>query len=227
MKYGMLFLALLASSCGDYNYGESNRVGDIRSLNSIQMSSFEQQNIVRICEALQEKEQSLDSVTNTSFTFSTSQVDCDGNNVPAEDMSVRIQNENGGYFFKQVSNGLNFIFPDVPTTSSGPVADICSSLSNLVNPIIKGKEVKYFKTTGINPSDCETEGLNEICINVESATIQADGASAVVHTKEWLRVRAYSSDLKFIGYVTSRKKISKGFCGRDEVLTLKASLKTK
>lgn len=226
MKYPFFFLAVLAASCGDYRYdNREDRVGEVRPLSQIQMSDFEVQKITRICNALKTKEQTLNGVVNLPLTFTTSQEDCERNKIPPETVSVVIQNQGDNYVFKRTENNLDFLFPTVETTSNGLLSGICGSLPNLVNPIVSGSNVTYYTTSLIDSDHCESQGLNEICINVEQATAQEDGTGAVVHTKDWLRVRTFSSDQKFIGYVTDRKKISKGFCGQDEVLIHKATLK--
>jgi hypothetical protein len=59
----------------------------------------------------------------------------------------------------------------------------------------------------------------------EFGTVQGD--SATVHTKEWLRVRTTDNKEKYIGFVTYRKKITRSYCGINDVLVFKSNLVTK
>lgn len=227
MKYSFLFLAVLAASCGDYNYdNREDRVGEVRPLNQVQMSNFDLDKVTRICNALKTKEPTLIGIVNQPLTFTTSQEDCNRNKIPAQDVPVVIQNQGGSFVYKQTSNGLDFLFPTVETPSNGVLSGICNSLPELVNPIVSGTQVLYYNLNNIDSDHCVSEGLNEICINVELATTQDDGTSAKVHTKEWIRIRTSSQTDAFIGFETTRKRISKGYCGQDEVLIQNATFKT-
>lgn len=229
MKYSFLFLAVLAASCGDYNYdNREDRVGDVRSLNQVQMSSFDLDKVTRICNALKVKEPTLIGIVNQPLVFTTTQENCEKpkDPPPVQTVPVVIQNQGGSFVYKQTSNGLDFLFPTVETPSNGVLSGICNSLPELVNPIVNGNQVLYYNLNNIDSDDCVSEGLNEICINVELATTQEDGTSAKVHTKEWIRIRTSSQTDSFIGFETTRKRISKGYCGQDDVLVQKATFKT-
>ena len=228
MKYSILFLAILAVSCGEYKTlgGASDKVGDIRSVTAAQLSNYDVQKISGLCEALRKKEQTLNGLVSQPLLFTTSQEDCEGNKIPSATVTVLIQSAGSGSYGLKLENGLDFLFPTIETTSHGDLAGICGSLENPLSPIVSGTEALFYSTSGIASEDCKAES-NEICIRLEKATVQEDGASAVVHTKEWLRVRTSSQDLKFVGFVTTRKRVSKGFCGKDEVQIQNASLKAE
>jgi hypothetical protein len=155
------------------------------------------------------------------MTFFASQTDCSGNTVNSGNVEVVIQNNAGNYVFKKQSDNQDFIFPNVETNTSGVLADVCGSLSNLQNPLTNAQGATYFTTLNISSSDCPPVP-GEICVQVESASQQ--GESFVVHTKEWLRIRTNSTSGK-IGFFTQRKKITRGFCGVNQYLSFQASLK--
>lgn len=229
MKYSILFLSILAVSCGEYKTTgvSSDRVGDIRQVITDDLSPatrLDRENMVKVCNALAKKEAILLTALNSNHTFSTFQSDCEGNIMSSGNVTVVLQRGLSEEFvYKRTSDGLDFIFPTLETTKSGVVSDICQNISNLTNPVKADSNITYFSTSGISGSDC-AQATGEICVRVEQAFLQ--GTTATVHTKEWLRVRVSSPDNKYIGFVTERKKVTQSFCGQDEALTFKASLQT-
>jgi hypothetical protein len=131
-----------------------------------------------------------------------------------------IQKVGANFFFKK-ADGMDFLFPNLETTNTGLFPDICSSLAGLSNPIIGQNEVTFISTLGINPGDC-APAFGEVCVKLEKAFVQ--GSSAVVHTKEWIRVRTPSVQ-GLVGFFTFRKKVSKSFCPEGQTITSSATLK--
>lgn len=230
MKFAILLLTILAVSCGEYKTldGASERVGDLRQVTgeNAAASRLDRENMVQVCNALAIKKSVLGTALNSVHTFSTSQSDCEGNNIGSGNVNVVLQSGLSGFVFKRQTDGLDFIFPNVETHDSGVFADICNDISDLSNPVRKegSSDITYFNTTSISSSDC-SPASGEICVKVEKAFLQ--GTTAQVHTKEWLRVRVSSPDNKYLGFVTQRKKVTQSFCGRNEVLTFQASLQIK
>jgi hypothetical protein len=224
MNKSMVLLTLFLFSCGDYKPGNGlyNTVGEVRSLglSPSEVSSDTRATVVSICNALVQKESILSTALSTSHTFLTSQTDCQGNNISTGNVNVTIQSNGQAYLFRK-SDGGDFIFPNVETSTSGILADVCANVSNLTNPIVGQTEVTYFRTTGIDPRDC-TILTGESCIQVEKAFVQ-DG-NAVVHTRDTLRIRINSNQGR-IGFFTQRNKVTKSFCGLNEVLSFSAILK--
>lgn len=224
MKAGLLTLIILAASCGEHKVAnQQDRVGEIRQVTTSAVVGNEKADLDAVCNALTQGQAVLSSSLNGRHTFSALQTDCSGNTIENGDVQVTIQSGLSGFVFKRVADGLDFIFPIIETPEVGVLSEICQSRSNLVNPIVDGNDITFFTTGAINPADCRG-GAGEICVKVEKAFPQNEN-SAVVHTKEWLRVRVNSADARNIGFVTHRKKVTRSFCGINEVLTFSATLK--
>jgi len=223
MKIIVISMLAILSSCGDYKTGQfvDSTVGEVKSISApIIISGVEKDNLVSVCNSLSQKELVLESAVNTRHIFSANQTDCQGKSVSSGDVPVTIQKSGSSYVFKK-GDGLDFLFPNVETTSSGLFSEICSNLDGLSNPIIGQNEVIFISSLGINPGDC-AQAYGEICIKLEKAYVQ--GATAVVHTKEWIRLRTPSVQ-GFVGFFTMRKKVSKSFCPEGQTITSSASLK--
>lgn len=224
-KLYLSMAAILLSSCGNYEMtgNRIERVGEILPLTSRELTTTDRNNLSVICNAFRQKEAILPSTMNTLHTFSINQTDCEGNLITNEKTQVTIQSGLLGYFFKRVSDGQDFIFPQIETTQSGVLKEACDSLNTLSNPLMRENNVTYLTTTGILTSDC-SPAYGEVCVKLDQAFVQ--GEQALVHTKEWLRVRVSSPDGKYIGFVTQRKKVTRSYCGRNEALTFGAKLET-
>lgn len=224
MKFLMILFAFFTLACGKMVVDKSgNSLGTSRALSmKSPLTSFDQNNLTSVCNALTQKVAILPSVVNSVLEFSTNQKDCLGNATPEASVQVGIHSNGSGYIFKRKSNNQDFIFPDVETPSSGALADVCSSLNSFQNPLISGSHASYFTTSGILASNCRpVEG--EICVQIERAS--QEGNSFVVHTQEWLRIRVSSTRNEKIGFFTERRKITRGFCGLDQKLEFQATLK--
>ena len=224
MKKLLLASLYFMVSCGSSTNGTGtyNSLGEIRSFPTVPgpATSVDNQNVVAICNALKQKESILDSSLNTNHTFVTSQTDCEGKVISSGTATTSLLKEGMSYVFKR-SDGVNFTFPEVETSTHGIFTELCSSVSNLVNPIIGESEVTYFKTVGISPEHCSPI-YGEVCIEIEKAVRQE--ISAVVRSKEWIRIRTNSSEGR-IGFFTQRKKVTKSFCGNNQFLTFSATVK--
>ena len=223
MKHYLIVSLFILSSCGDYKAGEyvDTSVGEVKAITSPTLiSGVEKDNITSVCNSLSQKELALETAVNTNHLFSTTQADCAGKSVSSDNVSVTIQKLGTNFVFKK-ADGLDFLFPNLETTTSGLFSEICSNLGGLTNPVIGPNEVTFISSLGINPGDC-SPAYGEICIKLEKAYVQ--GSSAVVHTKEWIRVRTPSVQ-GFVGFFTYRKKVSKSFCPEGRTITSSATLK--
>lgn len=223
MKLSLLLLSFALVSCGEYkNQGlAQNKVGDILPvIANSPANGSDRANVSAICNALAQKSNILGTALNSTHTFFASQQDCSGNQMGAGDVETVIQSNGSNFVFKRKSDGLDFIFPNVETPDSGVMAEICNNLSNLTNPVV-GNEITYFTTTGISSNDCPTAS-GEICIAIRKAFAQ--GNTAQVHTKEWMRVRVAGTQGR-VGFFTHRKKVTQSFCAQNEALIFQATLK--
>lgn len=224
MKYSLAFMVFLAVSCGKYIPGSmtDTSIGEVRTLSvsPAAVTPETRTNVVAICNALLQKEAILSTAVNTTHTFTANQTDCQGSAISSGTQNVTIQRGSGGYVFRKVEGG-DFMFPEIETTSSGVLSEICSNISNLRNPIIGRSEAVYFATSGINPSDCSPL-FGELCIQVETAFVQ--GSTATIHTKDWLRIRTNPAQAR-LGFFSQRKRVTRSYCGQNEVLSFTATLK--
>lgn len=223
MKNIVIPILLVLSSCGDYKAGQNieSPVGEVKAISApVVISGVEKDNLVSVCNSLSQKELILESAVNTKHIFNVNQTDCQGKSVSSGDIPVTIQKVGSSYVFKK-EDGLDFLFSNVETSSDGLFSDICSNLDGLMNPILGQNEVTFISSLGINPNDC-SPAFGEICIKLEKAFAQ--GSTAVIHTKEWIRVRTPSVQ-GFVGFFTLRKKVSKSFCPEGQTITSSASLK--
>jgi hypothetical protein len=224
MKFSILILLAFSVSCGRYDVtsGQSASIGEIKSLTVRSISASEQNTLSQMCSALSTKTATISSATGSTFTFGTSQTDCQGQSVGSGDVATYIQNLGSSFVFKRRSDNSDFFFSNVETTSSGVLSEICSNLGSLSGGFTTGQEVTYFKTTDILSADCPPAS-GEVCIYTEKGTDQGNN-TAKIHTKEWIRVRLNSNQGK-VGFFTYRRKVSQSYCGQNQVQIQSATLK--
>ncbi len=223
MKSSLLITILLLTACGDYKVSGTgkNSVGEIKELTSMSVSGTDLSRLQSACNALQTLEGNLASAVNSTHSYSIYQTDCSGSLLENREVSTVLVPSGSNYGIKRASDGIDFIFPNVETASSGIFSEICSNLNDLSSPVGNSNQKTYFTTMGINADDC-AQVVGEVCVKIEKATVQ--GLTAIVHTKDFLRVRVSHPTYSKIGFITYRKKITKSVCGTNEVLLFQASL---
>lgn len=225
MKYGFILLSLLSISCGkiDVTTNGSSTVGESRAINAFSvLSDTDRSNISSVCNALGTNASLLPNFVGASYSFSSSISDCERKITSELNVETVVQSNGQNFVYKRKDNNQDFIFPIVETNTSGVLADACNLLSGLQNPLISGTSASYITTSGISSVDC-SPASGEVCVAIEKASQQGD--FFVVHTKEWLRVRVSNQTNSRIGFVTQRKKVTRGSCGIGEVLEFNAALK--
>jgi hypothetical protein len=227
-QLAVLALIGIVASCGKYDVQgvSGSTVGEVKSLQTAAaLSDADRTNLSDICSALSAKSATLSTVGSSVFTFSTSQMDCAKNETADSNVQTVIQGAGGIYSFKLKSSGLDFVFPNVETNTSGILSSICSgvstSLSTLTSPLISGGEAIFFTTSGISSDNCQP-GSGEKCVQIEKAII--NGSSATVYSKDWLRIRT-STTLGKTGFFTYRKNVAQSYCAQGEAIITKATLK--
>ncbi len=222
MKFFLTLALLGVMACGRYEKSRSGDgvIGEVRSLAVSPLSSADRSGVSEICQALLQKETIASSLINTTHQFATAQTNCDGSPQSAEDVTVTIQQEGAELVFRR-SNNLGFLFPQVETSRSGTLAEICASVTNLTSPIVGETEALFFTASVINSGDCLSRS-GERCILLERALVS--GTSATVHTREWLRVVTDNTQGR-IGFVNFRRKVSRSYCPVNQVISQSATLK--
>jgi hypothetical protein len=215
-------LLLLLTSCGQTQIGiGSSFVGELRSVGpSTLLSTEDRARLGSICNAFAQKELILESIVGTTHPHTISQKDCSGNTVYSGDVNAVLQKNGTSYLFRR-SDGADFIFPEIDTRNTGAFNQICSQLNTITNPIINGSEALYVTTIGISPENCSAVS-GEICVQFVRGNLE--GSQVRILTKEWARFRVNSTNGR-IGFFTQRTKISRSYCGQNEAIELKASLK--
>ncbi len=222
MKFALALTLLCTLSCGRVENKRSGDsvIGQVRSLVVSPASSADRSGVTEICQALIQKESAASTLLNTTHQFATTQTNCDGTTQGPEDVTVTIQQEGSDLIFRR-SNNSAFIFPQVETTRSGVLAELCGAVSNLTSPLLSETEALYFTTSAISTSDCLPRA-GERCILLERALVS--GTTATVQSREWLRVLTDVNQGR-IGFVNFRRKVSRSFCPLNQVISQSASLK--
>ncbi len=222
MKVILTLLCLGAIACGRSTVTPSSEgvIGQVRSLAVSAVSSVDRLGVTEICQALLQKETIASSLLNTTHQFSTSQTNCDGSTQSAEASTVTIQQDGANLVFKRPNNAT-FLFPEIETTRSGALAEVCASVTNLSSPIVSETEALFFTTSAISSDDCVPRAA-EKCILLERGFVS--GTTARVHTREWLRIVTDNTQGR-IGFVNFRRKVSRSFCPDNQVISQSATLK--
>jgi hypothetical protein len=223
MKLILGLLGVLSISCGsEYKIGgrSGSSVGATRSLAPVTVSQTERANLTTICNALAQKESQLNTIAGSTFSFQASQSDCEGNVISSGVLNVVLQNALGEYVFRR-SDGVDFIFPNVETTDSGMLAQVCPNVSNISNPIQAGQDFLYVSAFE-GMSDCPSVS-GELCVRVERAS--AADSSAVVHTVDIMRVRLPQANARYAGFFSLRKRLARSFCAQNEFIYQEATIK--
>ncbi len=226
MKYPFLALMVLGSvACGKYDSDiKSNTVGESRSANALVVSSTDRNNLTSVCSALAAKAGVLASGVGNSFLFTTKQSDCEGSTLIDADITVKLQAGGSGYVFKNALDGMDYIFPEVETNTTGLLASVCGNTASFTNPIIDigDQSALWVTTTGIPSKDC-VPASGEICVQVEKGSLNTD-QSYTIHTKDWMRVRVNASQARY-GFFSHRKKVTNAFCSPFKAQISEAFLK--
>ncbi|WP_408096794.1 hypothetical protein ACJVC5_17295 [Peredibacter sp. HCB2-198] len=223
MKLAVLSLAVLAFACGKYEgVVPGSSLGQSRSFQPIVADSTLLNNVTSICSALTQKNSILNSAVNSVHNFDASQTNCDGTMLSTGIVKTTIQNIGSEYQFRK-DDGTSFIFPNVETNTSGIMSSFCSNLSNLQNQTVSSDNiVTSITTSGISSADCSPVA-GEICVLIETGPLS--GTAFTVTTQEWIRFRVSNSTGQKIGFFTQRKKVSRSFCGTNQSIEYRATLK--
>lgn len=212
MKFSLLIMTVLLASCGKYESDVTrNLIGESRSGDTLAVTTTDRNNISSICTALAQKASTLASAVGSTHLFATQQSDCDGVTLIDADLNVVVQTSGAGYIFKKSSDGLDYIFPEVETNTTGLLANVCADTNSFVNPRIDPgtNSATWITTVGISSNDC-TPTSEELCVQVETGSLNND-QTYTIHTKDWMRVRLTSTNGK-LGFFTQRKKLTQATC---------------
>ncbi|MGE3608200.1 MAG: hypothetical protein AB7I27_01335 [Bacteriovoracaceae bacterium] len=225
MKWGPLLLFLLMG-CGKISSTNSSfTLREQRSYSPLIASADVKAELAVICNALAAKVNVLPQVLGSSFVFSLSTKSCEQSQLQApQDVEVVIQRPVSNYVFKVKSSGLDFIYADVETPTSGQLGELCqryaNTLSPITNPFMLSNGNAVWFSIG-NFSECSPTTA-ERCVQLETGA--ADGAQFKIHTKEWIKVRT-DANYSRVGFFSQRTTISSSICGINGYTENKAVLK--
>jgi hypothetical protein len=190
------------------------------------VGSNEHTKIKEICDALQVKSVTINSLVNSDYVFSNTSKQCsDSSFSPIADANVKMVNQSGSLKFSEGNN--LFYFSDVETINTGVLGFICQRLDNLASPIaLDATNLLYFTASNFISNDCQDDdGLTQRCLKIERAVkvaVSKTEDKGRVHTREWIKVRL---DQPRIGFFSYRKLISEAGCIEGEYFGKTASLK--
>lgn len=225
MKSYAFALVFLAVSCGKVTPVATtlSTVGQLRTISGLQaVPDFDKNNLAQICNSLAQKEAALPQAIGSTSIFQTAQADCGQQNQLTSNVEVVIQAQGAGnYVFKRKADGLDYIFPQVETTSVGALADLCARQANITNPVVSTSgAVTFFTTQGI--ADCPLVS-GETCIQLEQAAPTTTPDQYVITSREVIRFRTNLA-LSKAGFFTYRKKVTQSYCAKNEFLTFESTL---
>lgn len=223
MKFSILFVALLAVSCGKITTSGTAGVGGVRELVPVAISTSDAVTYDRICAALTAKDSKLNSSLPNSLVFDVVEKDCDGDTVTFNTQQVRVEASGAGFQFRRQDTNALFLYPNVETSDAGFMKEICDGTAKSL-PFLRGSsEAVWVSPSGFSTTDCPNAG-NEQCMVVEYGTKQGTTNTYVIHTVEYVRFNLLSTSGKY-GYFTHRKSLATNNCDQGENTESEAKLR--
>lgn len=209
MKLTLFLLSVLAISCGKIDMKSGGGIGQIRELTPQAISVGEQLIFDSICSGLTRKSQRFSTSLPTSIVFDVQEKDCDGKTVTFGSQQVRVSSSTNGYQFERQDSGGSFIFPNVETSDSGVMKEICGGSRSI--PVVDGNgDARWISTSGFSASECPSAS-GEQCVLVEIGSKQGTSTSYRIHTREVIRFNVNVNSGKH-GYFSLRKKFADSNC---------------
>lgn len=220
MKYFWIVALLVVGACGKVDVTGMTQLGTAKPIKPDKLSTTEIARIQLICDALRAKDPALVNLVNLDYTFAGSTKGCtDSAFAQLPDTTVRLV-DTGGYKFLEGSTP--YYFSDFETSSSGVLSQICNSLSLGVSPIVPNSSEFIFFSIN-DSSDCMSGGLEQ-CIVIERGNRSSD-SEAIIHTREWIKVKLQSNTTNNVGFWTYKKRVTQASCAEGSYIGRSATLK--
>ncbi len=217
----LLTLLLLSVSCMTEQEAKTgSTTGEVVRYEPLTPAPEELTRIRSICSALDKKEQLLNVLVNSKYTFSYAQKSCKDNDIEApSNVEVSLQKSSGQFIFRKAS-GDAFAFSDVETTEMGAMSEICSNLMDLKSPMQTSSSGAIWFTTFTSSKDCESD-YNHVCIHIQRGSHSA-GYDYKIHTNEWIKFKIRDQRE---GFFVERKLVSSADCQAGRTVVRRATLK--
>lgn len=224
MKLSFVMLALVCVTACSVKVtppsGEGSKPGTERAFNpqTIDPSSEIKGKLKNLCDALEEKEIVLDDYESERAKLAATyqESDCDGNMSSKVNHEVMVTREGGAYVFQNEKK--NFPLPEIETTDSGVMKEICNNLSTLQNPMQAGAgsstAIEFETKPGI--SECPHDSQN-ICLLVLKGRISDIGNSYVINESTLVSFQTVRGGR--VGFYTYKNILSYGTCSGNKFRT--------
>ncbi len=175
--------------------------------------------IKAICNALEVKEERLPSLISSNYVFTYVERSCEASELSAPiELSVAINRPESNYIFRR-SDGGPFAFPNVETTSSGVMSEICTNLNDLRSPMQTSSKGAIWFTTFTSTRHCISD-YDSMCIHIQKGEYIND-LNYRIHTNEWIKFKIRDER---VGFFTERKLISSADCGAGKSIEKRVKL---
>jgi hypothetical protein len=216
MKVLVLSSLLIMASCGNIDGVGTTTLGQEKTYSPVTADASLTAQLAVICQSLQQKAQVLSQLTTTPYVFDVSKKACtDSNYSSALKTPVLIQKPNSTYIFKLNPSGLDFVFPNVETDTSGSLGEICAALSSLTNPMKLQNGNVIWLSTAAKDSDCKVSSGDERCLAIETGYLSYTTQMYVVNSKEWIKFYTLLNKPR-TGFFNYRKLVSNAQCAVGE-----------
>ena len=224
MKFPSVMLALFFITACSVKVtppgGEATKPGTERTFSpqTVEQGSLLKSQMKNLCDALEEKELSLRDYEAERARLNTTYVetDCDGKSSAKTNHDVMVVRDGGTFVFQ--NEGRNFPLPEVETTDSGVMKEICNNLQTLQNPMLAGagasSAIEFEIKNGI--ADCPNNSQNT-CLLVMKGRISEMGGSYVVSESTLISFETVRGGR--IGFFTYKNVLSYGTCSGNKYRT--------
>lgn len=220
MKLFLLLALSIFASCESEDPKKLDNTGGTIEFLEADLPSDDAARLRSICSALSMKEDQLDILLSSEYTFNYAQKGCTEAKLgAAKNIKVTIERPYGNYVF-MAENGDNFAFPDVETQSNGVLAKICQTSGRLKSPFITSSTGATWFTTSTNVKHCAPSNT-QFCVHLQRGSL-VQGRTYKIHTNEWIK---FKLDNPRRGFFVERKLITTANCTSGNNIERQAVLK--
>ncbi len=171
-----------------------------------------------LCDALEEKEQYLDDYEADREVLGTTylETNCDGKQSAKANHDVMVTRDGGTYVFQNATK--NFPLPEIETTDSGVMKEICNNLATLQNPMVaapgSSTAIEFETKSGI--SECANNSQNT-CLLIMKGRIAESGDRYVIGESTLVSFQTVRGGR--VGFYSYKSVMSYGTCSGNKFRT--------